>query len=249
MTVGNIQDADQCNTIIAAGRADLAVLARAHLTDPTSRSARRPATAWRTLRGRASTNARGPPPENHRGLKLPAAPAVLNGAGCGQAAIPPLSRRGAPWGRTRLGALQCPWPVTVWSASAWCSRCLPWCWPCRCTRSSRLRRRPAGDAAAPEDQPPPAQPSSPPTRPGPANRITPQQGYPQQPQQPAYQQPAYQQPAYQQPAYQPPPQQPAYQPPPQQPAYSRRPSGPPTSRRLPPRSPRPVRAHPQRGRI
>ncbi|MBI5495254.1 MAG: FAD-dependent monooxygenase [Deltaproteobacteria bacterium] len=34
MTVGNLQDADQCNTIIAAGRADLTVLARAHLTDP-----------------------------------------------------------------------------------------------------------------------------------------------------------------------------------------------------------------------
>ncbi len=34
MTVGNIQDADQCNTILAAGRADLCVLARPHLADP-----------------------------------------------------------------------------------------------------------------------------------------------------------------------------------------------------------------------
>ncbi|MCC6575170.1 MAG: bifunctional salicylyl-CoA 5-hydroxylase/oxidoreductase [Planctomycetes bacterium] len=34
MTVGNVQDADQCNTILAAGRADLCVLARAHLADP-----------------------------------------------------------------------------------------------------------------------------------------------------------------------------------------------------------------------
>jgi anthraniloyl-CoA monooxygenase len=34
MTVGNIRDADQCNTILAAGRADLCVLARAHLADP-----------------------------------------------------------------------------------------------------------------------------------------------------------------------------------------------------------------------
>jgi len=34
MTVGNIQDVDQCNTILAAGRADLCVLARAHLADP-----------------------------------------------------------------------------------------------------------------------------------------------------------------------------------------------------------------------
>jgi anthraniloyl-CoA monooxygenase len=34
MTVGNIQDADQCNTILAAGRADLCVLARPHLVDP-----------------------------------------------------------------------------------------------------------------------------------------------------------------------------------------------------------------------
>lgn len=34
MTVGNIQDADQINTILAAGRADLCVLARPHLKDP-----------------------------------------------------------------------------------------------------------------------------------------------------------------------------------------------------------------------
>jgi anthraniloyl-CoA monooxygenase len=34
MTVGNVQDADQCNTILAAGRADLCVMARAHLADP-----------------------------------------------------------------------------------------------------------------------------------------------------------------------------------------------------------------------
>jgi anthraniloyl-CoA monooxygenase len=34
MTVGNIRDADQCHTILAAGRADLCVLARAHLADP-----------------------------------------------------------------------------------------------------------------------------------------------------------------------------------------------------------------------
>ncbi len=34
MTVGNIVDADQCNTILAAGRADLCVLARAHLANP-----------------------------------------------------------------------------------------------------------------------------------------------------------------------------------------------------------------------
>jgi anthraniloyl-CoA monooxygenase len=34
MTVGNIQNADQCQTILAAGRADLCVLARAHLVDP-----------------------------------------------------------------------------------------------------------------------------------------------------------------------------------------------------------------------
>jgi anthraniloyl-CoA monooxygenase len=34
MAVGNIQNADQCNTILAAGRADLCVMARAHLADP-----------------------------------------------------------------------------------------------------------------------------------------------------------------------------------------------------------------------
>jgi anthraniloyl-CoA monooxygenase len=34
MSVGNIQDADQCQTLIAAGRADLCVLARPHLRDP-----------------------------------------------------------------------------------------------------------------------------------------------------------------------------------------------------------------------
>jgi anthraniloyl-CoA monooxygenase len=34
MTVGNIQDVDQVNTIVAAGRSDLCVLARAHLLDP-----------------------------------------------------------------------------------------------------------------------------------------------------------------------------------------------------------------------
>ncbi|MFG0317170.1 MAG: bifunctional salicylyl-CoA 5-hydroxylase/oxidoreductase [Planctomycetota bacterium JB042] len=34
MTVGNIQDADQINTILAAGRADLCVLARPHLKQP-----------------------------------------------------------------------------------------------------------------------------------------------------------------------------------------------------------------------
>jgi anthraniloyl-CoA monooxygenase len=34
MTVGNIQDVDQANTILAAGRADLVVMARAHLADP-----------------------------------------------------------------------------------------------------------------------------------------------------------------------------------------------------------------------
>jgi anthraniloyl-CoA monooxygenase len=34
MTVGNIQDADQANTLLAAGRADLVMLARAHLFDP-----------------------------------------------------------------------------------------------------------------------------------------------------------------------------------------------------------------------
>jgi len=34
MAVGGIQDADQANTILAAGRADLCVMARAHLADP-----------------------------------------------------------------------------------------------------------------------------------------------------------------------------------------------------------------------
>ena len=34
MTVGNIQDVDHANTILAAGRADLVVMARAHLADP-----------------------------------------------------------------------------------------------------------------------------------------------------------------------------------------------------------------------
>lgn len=34
MTVGNVQDVDQVNTILAAGRADLCVLARPHLRDP-----------------------------------------------------------------------------------------------------------------------------------------------------------------------------------------------------------------------
>jgi anthraniloyl-CoA monooxygenase len=34
MALGNIQDADQANTILAAGRADLVVLARPHLADP-----------------------------------------------------------------------------------------------------------------------------------------------------------------------------------------------------------------------
>ena len=34
MAVGNIQDADQCQTLVAAGRADLCALARAHLVDP-----------------------------------------------------------------------------------------------------------------------------------------------------------------------------------------------------------------------
>lgn len=34
MVVGNIQDIDQCHTILAARRADLCVLARAHLVDP-----------------------------------------------------------------------------------------------------------------------------------------------------------------------------------------------------------------------
>ncbi len=34
MSVGNIQDVDQVNTIVAAGRADLCVIARGHLRDP-----------------------------------------------------------------------------------------------------------------------------------------------------------------------------------------------------------------------
>ncbi len=34
LTVGNVQDADQANTIVAAGRADLVVMARPHLVDP-----------------------------------------------------------------------------------------------------------------------------------------------------------------------------------------------------------------------
>jgi anthraniloyl-CoA monooxygenase len=34
MAVGNIQDADQCQTLIASGRADLCALARGHLFDP-----------------------------------------------------------------------------------------------------------------------------------------------------------------------------------------------------------------------
>jgi anthraniloyl-CoA monooxygenase len=34
MAVGGIQGADHCNTILAAGRADLCVLARPHLVDP-----------------------------------------------------------------------------------------------------------------------------------------------------------------------------------------------------------------------
>jgi anthraniloyl-CoA monooxygenase len=34
MAVGNITDADQVNSIIAAGRADLVALARPHLADP-----------------------------------------------------------------------------------------------------------------------------------------------------------------------------------------------------------------------
>jgi anthraniloyl-CoA monooxygenase len=34
MVVGNITDSDQCHTILAAGRADLCVLARTHLADP-----------------------------------------------------------------------------------------------------------------------------------------------------------------------------------------------------------------------
>jgi anthraniloyl-CoA monooxygenase len=34
MAVGGIQGADHCNTILAAGRADLCVLARPHLSNP-----------------------------------------------------------------------------------------------------------------------------------------------------------------------------------------------------------------------
>jgi anthraniloyl-CoA monooxygenase len=34
MTVGNVQDVDQANTILAAGRADLVAMARPHLADP-----------------------------------------------------------------------------------------------------------------------------------------------------------------------------------------------------------------------
>jgi anthraniloyl-CoA monooxygenase len=34
ITVGNVQDWDQVNTILAAGRADLVALARPHLLDP-----------------------------------------------------------------------------------------------------------------------------------------------------------------------------------------------------------------------
>jgi anthraniloyl-CoA monooxygenase len=34
MAVGNIQGSDHVNTIVAAGRADLCAIARAHLTDP-----------------------------------------------------------------------------------------------------------------------------------------------------------------------------------------------------------------------
>jgi anthraniloyl-CoA monooxygenase len=43
MAVGGIQGADHCNTILAAGRADLCVIARAHLSDPylTLRAAQR----------------------------------------------------------------------------------------------------------------------------------------------------------------------------------------------------------------
>ena len=43
MCVGNITSADQINTILAAGRADLVALARPHLADPPSRCAPRPA--------------------------------------------------------------------------------------------------------------------------------------------------------------------------------------------------------------
>jgi len=54
MAVGNITDADQANSILAAGRADLVALARPHLVDP----------SW-TLRAAASAQHRGtfvPPP-------------------------------------------------------------------------------------------------------------------------------------------------------------------------------------------
>ena len=34
MAVGNITDADQLNSIVAAGRADLVAIARTHLSDP-----------------------------------------------------------------------------------------------------------------------------------------------------------------------------------------------------------------------
>jgi len=34
MVVGGILDADHANTVLGAGRADLAVIARAHLADP-----------------------------------------------------------------------------------------------------------------------------------------------------------------------------------------------------------------------
>ena len=34
MAVGGIQGADHCNTILAAGRADLCVMARPHLSSP-----------------------------------------------------------------------------------------------------------------------------------------------------------------------------------------------------------------------
>jgi anthraniloyl-CoA monooxygenase len=51
MAVGAILDADHVNTIVAAGRADLCALARAHLADPylTVHAAARyrdPASAW-----------------------------------------------------------------------------------------------------------------------------------------------------------------------------------------------------------
>ena len=54
MAVGNITDADQANSILAAGRADLVALARPHLVDP----------SW-TLRAAAAAQHRGthvPPP-------------------------------------------------------------------------------------------------------------------------------------------------------------------------------------------